>query len=220
MAMITKKVVQSQLASSVSNLIKDEGFILNKTDNTIIRKKNHGFELISIRIIDYWPLSINIEQINLSIRYDKVENIVNDFYSEDMFNKKFSKYTSTIVNSITFSISDSEIKDIIIKDYNDLKKGVEKIIKHVLLEGIPFFKQFKTIEDASNYKKNGILNDKTKISYNLRNLMQSLTLMRLINDKDFYYLCEKYKELYVPFEGEEITGRKAMDDLIQFLKEM
>ena len=50
--------------------------------------------------------------------------------------------------------------------------------------------------------------------------MQSLTLMKLCNDPDFDVLCDKYKELYVPFVGQEITGRKALDNLIEYLKAM
>lgn len=56
--------------------------------------------------------------------------------------------------------------------------------------------------------------------HNRRSLMTSLVLMKLCNDPDFDLLKYKCRELYVPFDGEEISGLKAIDDLISYLENM
>lgn len=166
--------------------------------------------MILLHVLDYSPI-FQIE-LFLSVRIDKVENIVNKFIPNR--NPQFMKYTETIGTSYK-ELSGAKENLIEISTEKELDNAINEFIKIIRDKGLAFFEKHKNIEIVNAKKKEQILNKEYNV---IGNVMQSLTLMKLCNDTDFDILCDKYKELYVPFVGQEITGRKALDNLIEYLK--
>jgi hypothetical protein len=207
---ITKKEVEQKLNETLNSLLLSDGFKLRKSDGFIIRKSQAMIESIFFRVLNYWPLCQEIDYIGFSIRFDRVEEIVNPFLSKYNFlNIAGTKKTSTIGDSIFFNIridKDEDINEFIYLYMNDIK---EKILS--------YFKKNGNINDVNQYKKDRILTDNNGLNYIEHNLLQSITLMKLCNDPDFENLSQRYKELYASWGGQKETGFQAMDDLINYL---
>ena len=168
--------------------------------------------MILLHVLDYSPI-FQIE-LFLSVRIDIVENIVNDFIPNR--NPQFMKYTETIGTSYK-ELSGAKENLIEISTEKELDNAINEFIKIIRDKGLAFFEKYQNIEMVNAEIKKQILNKE----YNyIGIIMQSLSLMKLCNDPDFDVLCDKYKELYVPFVGEEIKGREALDNLIKYLKAM
>jgi hypothetical protein len=101
-----------------------------------------------------------------------------------------------------------------IETEKELENAIKELTELIQDKGLAFFEKHRNLEVVNAIKKEQILNKEHTV---IGNVMQSLTLMKLCNDPDFDVLCEKYKELYVPFVGEEETGTKAINDLIAYL---
>ncbi len=212
---MNKKQVSNLVKQGISEALKENGFQFIKSKERILRNHEAGFDVIYARIIDYNPV-FQIE-FSIAIRLEKVENIINKFLGEDIVNSNYKSLTTTIASSYDM-ITDSNENYIEIKNEQELNEALQKLISIVKQKGLIFFNKYRNLNTTNQLKKERILNGKSGSSNNLENLMQSLTLMKLCNDPDFDKLKDKYKELYVPFVGEEITGRKALDDLIHYLE--
>lgn len=212
MAMMTKRYVFSKAAMCIEENFKLEGFRFIKSNSRILKKYYGGFNLILLHVLDYSPI-FQIE-LFLSVRIDIVENIVNDFIPNR--NPQFMKYTETIGTSYK-ELSGAKENLIEISTEKELDNAINEFIKIIRDKGLAFFEKYQNIEMVNAEIKKQILNKE----YNyIGIIMQSLSLMKLCNDPDFDVLCDKYKELYVPFVGEEIKGREALDNLIKYLKAM
>lgn len=217
MAMMNKKYVTNKIRTQIAGNLKNEGFKYIKAKERIIRKHEFGFDVIYTRVIDYEPI-FQIEY-SIAIRLNAVEDIVNKFFGEELFNPKNKPLTTTVASSYDL-MSETKQNHIEISTEDELEISIQELIELTRNKGYSFFQEYRNLTTTNELKKNQILNDETGLSNVLRNLMQSLTLMKLCNDPDFDELCEKYKELYVPWVGQEITGRKAMNDLIEYLKKL
>ena len=153
----------------------------------------------------------------LGIRVDAVEEIVNRFLASTFASPEFMRFTETIGTSYMV-LSDSKENYIQIESETELGNAIEEMINLIKNKGEIFFKKHKDLGVVNSFKKDQILSDDMGNTHVIHNLMQSLTLTKLCNDPDFDKLKEKYKELYVPFVGEEVTGRKALNDLIEYLQ--
>jgi hypothetical protein len=215
--MISKTKVNNELYINVSESLKNDGFKYIKSKQRIIRKNKEGFDVIIFNVLDYNPI-FQI-QFWLKTRLDIVENILNRFMY-DCMNPKYMALSETTSHGYG-ELMKKEIDYIEIKSERELKLAIKNIIK-LIKDSLIIFEENKDISQVNFNKKNQILFEHKGIHlyHNRRTLMQSLILMILSNDPDFEKLSEKYKELYIPFSGEEITGKKAMNDLILFLKEM
>ena len=217
MAMMNKKYVKNRIRTQIAGILKNEGFKYIKSNERIIRKHEYGFDVIYTRVIDYEPI-FQIEY-SIAIRLNAVEDVVNKFFGEELFNPKNKPLTTTIASSYDL-MSGTNLSYIEICTEDELEDAIQDLAELTKSKGYAFFQKYKNYAVTNELKKNQILNDETGLSNILRNLMQSLTLMKLCEDTDFDKLCEKYKELYVPFVGQEITGRKALNNLIEYLKAM
>lgn len=215
---MAKRFVINEIRTKLTEAIKTEGFEYFKSKERIMRKHNTGFDVIYISIIDYNPI-FQIES-SVAIRLNAVEEIVNIFLDERFMNPEFKHLTTTISTSSYMPLVDDYYRYIEIKTKEDLNRAINEMINLIKDKGLLFFQNYRNFESTNNLKKSEILTKDNYGAYVLRNLMQSLTLMRLCNDPDFEKLSMKYKELYIPFSGEEETGRKAMDDLIEYLKKL
>jgi len=216
--MMSKRYVFNEIATNTTSKLINEGFRFIKSKERIIREREVGFDVIIFQIIDYNPI-FEIE-MSLRTRLNKVEDIVNRFMS-DCMNPKFMSLTETI--NITYqALSNSKENFIRVKTESELQTSIKDIVFLILDKGMPFFQQNLDIQKVNQIKKTQILHEHKGLSINhdRRTLMQSLTLLKLCNDPDFEKLSVKYKELYVPFIGEEETGRNAMDGLIEYLKKL
>ena len=83
-----------------------------------------------------------------------------------------------------------------------------------------YFETYRNIETVNILKKKEILKENIKTNFLIKNLMQSLTLLKLCNDPDFEKLSEMYKGLYIPWVGQEQSGPKALDELIDYLNKL
>ncbi|WP_439182739.1 hypothetical protein [Carboxylicivirga taeanensis] len=213
--MLNKKYVTNEIRTQIAENLKNDGFKYIKAKERIIRKHDNGFDVIYIRVVDYAP--IFLIEYSIAIRLNTVEDSVNKFLGEELFNPKNKPLTTTVASSYDL-LSGTNHKFIEISSEDELKTLVQKLIELTKNKAYSFFQTYRSLSNTNKLKKNQILNDDTGLSNILRNLMQSLTLMKLCNDPDFDELCEKYKELYAPWVGQEVAGRKAMDDLISNLK--
>lgn len=214
---MTKRYVFNEIVTQVSENLKNEGFEYQKSNGRILRVYPEGFDVIIFKIVDYWPV-FEIETF-LGIRINKVEDIVNLFLKYSFASPKYMKYTETIGTSYMV-LSGAKENCIKFETEEDFNKAIKELIILIKNKGLDYFKKHRHVETANTLKKTQILSEDNGINYVIGNLMQSLTLMKLCNDPDFEKLRVKYKELYVPFVGEEESGRKAMDDLIEYLKEL
>jgi hypothetical protein len=214
---MTKRYVYEQIAKNLDAALKIDGFKFIKSKERIIRHHSSGFDVVIFHIVDYNPV-FEIDFF-LRTRIDEVENIVNRFML-DCMNQDFMPLTETI--SLPFkTLSGTEEDFISIKNDSELVLAIEKIEWLIKSKGISFFAHNHDVQKVNQAKKNQVLNEHKGLSlyHDRRTLMQSLTLMKLCNDPDFDHLKDKYKQLYVPFAGEEVTGRKALEDLINVLQE-
>lgn len=214
--MMTKKYIREQIGLKLSEELESYGFRFVKSKNHIIKKIKSGFDLIEYRIIDYAPI-FPIE-LALAIRLNIVEEIVNRFLGEEIMNPQGKNSTLTLGISFNF----------LMDNYNDIKVGNEEELNNVICEyiigikarGLHYFDEYNNLFNANKLKKESILNDTTGMSYMLRNLMQSLVLMKLCDDPDLELLYPKYLEYYVPILGQEVAGHKAIMELCKYLKKM
>jgi len=212
---MNKKYVTNKIRTQIAGILENEGFKYIKSNERIIRKHEYGFDVIYTRVIDYKPI-FQIEY-SIAIRLNAVEDVVNKFFGEELFFPQNKPLTTTIALSYDL-MSGTNLSYIEICTEDELEDAIQKLTELTKSKGYAFFQKYKNFAVTNELKKNQILNDETGLSNILRNLMQSLTLMKLCNDPDFGVLCDKYKELYAPFVGQEITGRKALDNLIEYLK--
>ena len=216
MAMMTKKYVLEQIGLKLSVELKPYGFRFIKSKNHIIKQIKSGFDLIEYRIIDYTP--IFLIELALAIRLNTVEDIVNRFLGEEIMNPQGKP--STLTSGISFHFLMDNYSDIKVGNEEELNDVISEYIIGIKARGLQYFDEYNNLFNANKLKKESILNDTTGMSYMLRNLMQSLVLMKLCNDPDLEVLYPKYLEYYVPISGQEIAGRKAIVDLFEYLKKM
>ncbi|WP_273134086.1 hypothetical protein [Culturomica massiliensis] len=214
--MMTKKYVLEQIGLKLSEELKPYGFRFIKSKNHIIKQIKSGFDLIEYRIIDYTP--IFLIELALAIRLNTVEDIVNRFLGEEIMNPQGKP--STLTSGISFHFLMDNYSDIKVGNEEELNDVISEYIIGIKARGLQYFDEYNNLFNANKLKKESILNDTTGMSYMLRNLMQSLVLMKLCNDPDLEVLYPKYLEYYVPISGQEITGRKAIVDLFEYLKKM
>lgn len=214
MAMMTKKHVFTEIAKRIEERFKLDGFKFIKSNGRILNKYSSGFDVIILKVLDYAP-AFQL-QMSLRVRIDSVENIVNKFQEYSFASPKFMKFTETIGTSYMV-LSGAKENHIEIESEEELDNAINELVKLIQDKGFAFFEKHRNIEMVNAIKKEQILKDEHTV---ITNLMQSLTLMKLCNDSDFDEFCNKYKELYVPFAGEEETGRIALDDLINYLKRL
>lgn len=217
MAMITKRYVFSETAKRIEDSLKTEGFKFLKSNGRILNKYPEGFDVIILSILDYAPV-FQI-QMSLRVRINQVEEIVNKFQEYSFASPQFMKFTETIGTSYLV-LSGAKENHVEVKSEEELDNAINELIKLIQDKGLAFFEKHRDIKTVNAIKKEQILKENNWISHIITNLMQSLTLMKLCNDPDFEELCEKYKELYRPFVGEEITGREAIVNLISYLKNL
>lgn len=210
--MMTKRYVFTKVAKRIEESLKTEGFKFIKSNGRIISKYPGGFDEIILKVLDYAPV-FQI-QMSLRVRIDSVEDIINKFIPNR--NPQFMKYTETIgINYMV--LSGAKENHIEIETEKELDNTINELIKLIQDKGLAFFEKNRDIETVNAIKKEQILKEKHTA---INNLMQSLTLLKLCKDTDFDKLCEKYKEYYVPFAGEEEKGPKAINDLIEYLKDL
>ena len=212
---MTKAFVFNQTIKEVADFLNEQGFQYKKSHGRIMKLLDDGFFGIIINIIDYRPV-FQIEMY-LGVRLDTVEEIVNRFLEWTFASPKFMKYTETISTSYK-ALSGANENYIEIGSEHQLQKGINELTLLIKEKGLVFFEKNRNLNNVNLHKKQSILNDTSGIAHILTNLMQSLTLMKLCNDPDFDELSERYKKLLVPWAGQEESGRKALDDLIEFLK--
>lgn len=209
---MTKRYVFTETAKRIEESLKKKGFKFIKSNGRIINKYPGGFDEIILKVLDYAPV-FQVQMI-LRVRIDSVESIVNKFQEYSFASPQFMKYTETIGTNYMV-LSRAKENHIEIETEKELDNAINELIKLIQDKGLAFFEKHRDIETVNAIKKEQILKDKHTA---INNLMQSLTLMKLCKDSDFDKLCEKYKEYYVPFVGEEETGPKAINDLIEYLK--
>lgn len=214
---MTKRYVNKEVKAKIASIFQENGFKYVKAQDNIIRKQDYGFDSIEFRIIDYNPI-FQIE-FSIAIRLDAIENIVNMFLGEDIINSQYKHLTATVASSYDI-MTGSEENYIEVHNEDELEVAIQELAGLIKDKGLEFFKSYSQLSTANILKKTQILEDKSGLSYILRNLMQSLTLLKLCNDPDFDKLCDNYQKLYVPWVGQEESGRKAMDDLIEYLKKL
>jgi hypothetical protein len=210
---ITKKAVETKLINSLLELLKDDGFVLRKNDGFLIRKSKSKVESVYFRIVNYWPLCQRIDYMGFSVRFDKIEEIVNPFLAKyGFFNIAGSKKTATILSSIWYEIdniiTEKDVDNFIALHMNNIKTKV-----------LDYFNMHSNIYDVNNIQKKKIINDKG-IDYDGGNLLKSLTLMKLCGDIDFDTMKIKYRQLLNP-SWERYQEMCAMyDDLVEYLSRM
>jgi len=212
---MTKAYVFNQTTKEVTDSLNEQGFQYKKSHGRVIKLLDDGFHVIIINVIDYRPI-FQIE-IYLGVRLDAVEEIVNRFLQWTFASSKFMKYTETISTSYK-ALSGAKENYLEVESESQLQDGINEITLLIKEKGLAFFEKYKNLNNVNLYKKESILNDTSGISHILTNLMQSLTLMKLCNNPDFDELSERYKKLYVPWAGHEEAGRKALNDLIEYLR--
>jgi len=204
--------VLNYLASNLENV----GFKFIKKKERILRYHHLGFDVIIFNVVDY--NSVFEVDFSLRTRIDDVENIVNQFML-DCMNPKFMALTETVAISFQ-ELSNSTNEVIKVTNEAQLEQASLDILLLIQEKGMRFYEQNRDLKKLNEFLKIQILEKHGGIGlhHDRRTLMQSLTAMRLCDDPEFLRLEDKYKELYVPFAGEEEIGRKAIDDLIRFLK--
>jgi hypothetical protein len=212
---MNKKQVTNLVRQGVSEGLKEYGFKFIKSKERILREHEAGFDVIYARVIDYNPI-FQIE-FSIAIRLERVEAIVNNFLDEEIQNPTFNSLTTTIASSYDIMTGTKE-NCIEIKNEMELEDAIKQLINLLKGYGLEFFNRYRSLQETNLLKKKQIRHDESGLSYILTNLMQSLTLMKLCNDPDFNELSEKYKKLYVPWAGQEESGRKALNDLIEHLQ--
>ncbi len=212
--MMTKKYIREQLGLKLSENLKIDDFRFVKSKNHIIRKLEDGFNLIEYRIIDYNP--IFFIELSLAIRLNIVEEIINRFLGKEIMNPQSKTHTLTLGIGFNFLMGDSN--DVKVENEDELRDIINKYNVGIKTKGLSYFTNYSNLLNANKFKKENILSDTSGVSYLLRNLMQSLTLMKLCNDPDFELLYPKYLEYYVPISGQEVVGRKAIVELYDYLK--
>lgn len=210
--MMTKKYVFTETAKRIEDRFKTEGFKFVKSNGRILNKYASGFDVIILKVLDY-TFDFQIETF-LGLRINKVEEVVNKFMPNR--NPKFMKFTETIGASYMV-LSGAKENHIEIETEKELDNAINELTELIENKGLAFFERHRNLEVVNAIKKEQILKSKHNV---ITNIMQSLTLMKLCNDPDFDELCGKYKEIYVPFVGEEETGIKSINDLIAYLKAM
>lgn len=214
--MMTKKYIREKLGLELSENLKMDDFRFIKSKNHIIKQIENGFNLIEYRIVDYAP--VFFIELSLAIRLNIVEEIVNRFLGEEIMNPQSKIHTLTLGIAFNFLMGDSN--DVKVENEKELREVINKYIVGIKTKGLNYFNDYSNILNANRLKKEDILSNTTGISCLLRNLMQSLTLMKLCNDPDFELLYPKYLEYYIPISGQEVFGRKAIVELFNYLKDI
>lgn len=214
--MMTKKYIREKLGLELSENLKMDDFRFIKSKNHIIKQIENGFNLIEYRIIDYAP--VFFIELSLAIRLNIVEEIVNRFLGEEIMNPQNKIHTLTLGIAFNFLMGDSN--DVKVENEKELREVINKYIAGIKTKGLSYFNDYSNILNTNRLKKEDILSNTTGTSCLLRNLMQSLTLMKLCNDSDFELLYPKYLEYYIPISGQEVFGRKAIVELFNYLKDM
>lgn len=212
---MTKRFVFNEIAGRLAESLKVEGFKFVKSNRRILRAYPSGFDVIIFNIVDYYPC-FQIDTF-LGIRLNEVEEIVNKFVPNR--NPAFMKFTETLGTSYMV-LSGAKENYIEIKTEEELSRAISELTTLIKSKGLRYFENYRSPESVNDLKKRQILTEGNGTNYVIGNIMQSLTLMKLCKDPDFEELCIKYKELYIPLVGEEKSGRKAIDDLIAYLKEI
>lgn len=215
---MTKRYITNEVRTKLTDSFKNEGFEYIKSKERIMRKHTMGFDVIYARVVDYNPI-FQIES-SIAIRLNAVEEIVNLFLDERFMNPEYKSLTTTLGTSSYMPLVDDYYRYIEIKSEEELNSAINELTTLIKGKGLDFFKENRSIETTSLLKKSQILNDNTGGAYVLTNLMQSLTLLKLCKDPDFEEMCIKYPKFLVPWAGQEESGRKAMNDLIEYLRKL
>jgi len=212
---MNKTYVTNQVRNQLAAYVNNEGFEYIKSKQVIIRKHNMGFDGIYTRVIDYNPI-FKIEP-SIDIRINKVEEIVNQFLDERFTNPIFNHLSTTEGTSYAV-LSGAKENCIEINNEEALNRAITELTVVIREKGLKFFEENRNIEKVNSFKKNRILDDKMGASRLLTNLMQSLTLMKLCKDSDFEKLSMKYREILIPWGGEEDASYEVLDNLISYLR--
>jgi hypothetical protein len=210
---ITKKAVETKLVNSLLELLQSEKFVLRKSDGFLIRKSKEKVESIYFRIVNYWPLCQRIDYAGFSVRFDKIEEIVNPFLSKHgFFNIEGTKKTATVCSSIWY-----EIDNIITE--KDVDNFIASYMNNIKTKVLDYFNTHSNIYDVNNSQKKNIIND-NGVDYDGGNLLKSLTLIKLCGDRDFDDMKIKYRQLLNP-SWERYQEMCAMyDDLVEHLSKL
>gem|GEM_PF-6400390 len=216
MAIMGKRDICNRVLNYLASNLENVGFKFIKKKERILRYHHLGFDVIIFNVVDY--NSVFEVDFSLRTRIDDVENIVNQFML-DCMNPKFMALTETVAISFQ-ELSNSTNEVIKVTNEAQLEQASLDILLLIQEKGMRFYEQNRDLKKLNEFLKIQILEKHGGIGlhHDRRTLMQSLTAMRLCDDPEFLRLEDKYKELYVPFAGEEEIGRKAIDDLIRFLK--
>ena len=209
---MTKRYVFTETAKRIEESLKTEEFKFIKSNGLILNKYPTGFDVVILKVLDYAPI-FQIETY-LGIRIDQVEEIVNKFQEYSFASPQFMKYTETVGTSY-MALSGAKENIIEIETEKELDQAIDELINIIREKGLAFYEKHRDIKLVNRKKKDEIINGGIN---HITNILQSLTLMKLCEDPDFDKLSEKYKEVYVPFAGEEHIGLNAINDLIFYLK--
>jgi len=221
---ITKKAVETKLTTSLLELLSNEGFALKKKDKTIVRKTKTGFEDFYFRVLNYWPYCTEIETIGFSIRFNAVEEIIAPIEVKNGIraSMEFAKTSTTVGDWREFNIK--------IFNGTELDNFIDVHINKIKEDGLSFFSKYGDIYNTNVYYKNRVLNDKDDlhVEWDWHPIANSLTLMKLCDDKDFDEIKIKYRQMLETRyrQIEDLTHEKqwqeerafaAYDDLVEYL---
>jgi len=210
---ITAKNVREKLVAILESMLLEDNFKLKKSNSFIVRKSKNKTETIFFKVLNFWPLCTEIEHVIFDIRFDKIEEIVNPFLAKyNFFNIEGTKTTPTIGNFISYNTK--------IVNFEDVDNFIDLNMNDIKAKTLDYFVKYNTMDEANILMKEQILNDNSGLYYVERNLMQSLTLMKLCNDSDFEYLPQTYIKLYSSWGGFKERGLIAINDLIEYLSRM
>jgi hypothetical protein len=207
---ITAKNVREKLVATLESMLLEDNFKLKRSNSFIVRKSKNKTESVFFKILNYWPLCAEIEHVLFDIRFDKVEEIVNPFLAKYNFsNIEGTKTTSTIGNLISYNTK--------VVNFEDVDNFIALNMNNIKAKVLAYFIKYSTMNEANVLMKEQILNDDSGLYYVERNIMQSLTLMKLCNDSDFEYLSQTYIKLYSSWGGFSERGLMTINDLIEYL---
>ena len=156
-----------------------------------MRKTKTGFEDFHFRVLNYWPYCTEIDIVGFSIRFNSVEEITAPIEVENGIraSMEFAKTSTTMHNWRDFKIK--------IFNEKDLDNFIHAYISKIKDDGLSFFSKYNDIYSVNTYYKDRVLNDNSDahVKWNWHSIANSLTLMKLCNDKDFDEMKIKYRQL-------------------------
>ena len=211
---ITTREAKEFLLNNLELDLKKFGFKKNIKQSHLKRRHSLGFDIIGIGLLNYWPLNISINTIGITTRINKVENIVNPFIPKEYFNHEYSSTTVTILDQLK-----EDIQNIELVFYDDLPPAYLAVKDLIETKGLIILERNSDLQKLNKELKDRILLGQEKgWVHSISCLMQSLTLMYLCNDALFDEFSERYKAFKLPQDNREAIGKKALTDLIVYLK--